>query len=280
VSSALLALAASVSWGVSDYLGGHFSRRLSPFAVLLVVDVVSVLPILPFALTHGTDDLTWKIAALGIAGAIAGGTGLLAFYRGMQIGAISIVAPITGLSATIPIVVGLATGDHPSHWQELGFALALVGVFLAAREQHPETGKVRIASGVGLALVALVCFGMYFVPIHAGSQEDAFWTLAIFRVAAAAFALAIVAATRPSLRMPRSWLWLLCLAGLLDLGGSVGFTLASRNGLLSVVSVLAALYPVTTVALAMLVSRERVARLQLGGAAVALGGVALIVGGG
>lgn len=279
MTSALLALAASVSWGVADYLGGHFSRRLSPFAVLLVVDVVAVLPILPFALTHGTDGITWKIAALGTAGAISGGIGLLAFYRGMQIGAISIVAPITGLSATIPIVVGLATGDHPSHWQELGFVLALVGVVLAAREHHPETGKVRIASGVGLALVALVCFGGYFVPIHAGSQEDAFWTLTLFRVAAAAFALAVVAMTRPSLRMPRSWLWLLCLAALLDLGGSVGYTLASRNGLLSVVSVLGALYPVTTVALAMVVSRERVAPAQLGGAAVALGGVALIVGG-
>jgi drug/metabolite transporter (DMT)-like permease len=279
VTSALLALGASVSWGVADYLGGHFSRRLSPFAVLLVVDVVAVLPILPFALTHGTDGITWKIAALGTAGAISGGIGLLAFYRGMQIGAISIVAPITGLSATIPIVVGLATGDHPSHWQELGFVLALVGVVLAAREHHPETGKVRIASGVGLALVALVCFGGYFVPIHAGSQEDAFWTLTLFRVAAAAFALAVVAMTRPSLRMPRSWLWLLCLAALLDLGGSVGYTLASRNGLLSVVSVLGALYPVTTVALAMVVSRERVAPAQLGGAAVALGGVALIVGG-
>jgi drug/metabolite transporter (DMT)-like permease len=79
--------------------------------------------------------------------------------------------------------------------------------------------------------------------------------------------------------MPRTWFWLLCLAALLDLGGSIGYTLASREGLLSVVSVLGALYPVTTVALAMLVSRERVAPLQLGGAAVALGGVALIVGG-
>ena len=65
--------------------------------------------------------------------------------------------------------------------------------------------------------------------------------------------------------MPRRWLWILCLAALLDLGGSVGYTLASREGLLSVVSVLAALYPVTTVALAMVVGRERIARVQLGG---------------
>ena len=124
----------------------------------------------------------------------------------MRIGAISIVAPITGLSATIPIVVGLATGDKPSTLQELGFGLALAGVFLAAREQHPETGKVQIASGVRIALVALVCFGLYFVPIHAASRHDAFWTLIMFRVGAAFFATIVVAAGRPSLRMPRSWL--------------------------------------------------------------------------
>jgi drug/metabolite transporter (DMT)-like permease len=276
---ALFALAASVCWGVSDYLGGHFSRRLNPLAVLLVVDVVAMLPVLPLALLHGRDGLTWRVAILAATGAVAGATGLLAFYRGMQIGAISIVAPITGLSATIPIVVGLATGDRPSRWQELGFALALAGVVLAARERHAGTGKVRIASGVGVALVALVCFGGFFVPIHAASQDDAFWALVTFRVAAAFFATAIVAAARPSLRMPRGWLGLLCLAALVDLGGSAGYALASRHGLLSVVSVLGALYPVTTVALAMVVGRERIARVQLAGAAIALGGVALIVSG-
>jgi drug/metabolite transporter (DMT)-like permease len=268
-----------VSWGISDFLGGFFARRLHPLTVLLVVDAGGLLPVLPFALTHGTDGLTRRIALLSAAGAVSGGIGLLAFYRGMRIGAISIVAPITGLSATIPIVVGLATGDRPSAWQELGFGLALAGVFLAAREHHPETGKLRIASGVGIALVALVCFGGYFVPIHAASQHSAFWSLITFRIAAAFFATLMVAAARPSLRMPRSWLAILCGAALLDLGGSLGYTLASRHGLLSVVSVLGALYPVTTVALAMIVSRERVARLQLAGAGAALCGVALIVAG-
>jgi drug/metabolite transporter (DMT)-like permease len=279
LSSALLALGASVSWGVADYLGGHFSRRLHPLAVLFVVDVVGMLPILPFVLVHDSAGMTKRVAVLAAAGAISGGIGLLAFYRGMRIGAISIVAPITGLSATIPIVVGLATGDSPSGWQELGFVLALVGVVLAAREHHPETGKVRVADGVGVALIALVCFGFYFVPIHAASQDDAFWALALFRIWAACFAVIVVGVRRPSLRMPAAWLGLLALAALLDFGGSLGYTLASRNGLLSVVSVLGALYPVTTVALAMIVGRERVARVQLAGAATALAGVAFIVGG-
>jgi drug/metabolite transporter (DMT)-like permease len=279
VTSALLALGASVSWGVADFLGGFFARRLHPLAVLLVVDIGGMLPVLPFALTRGTDGLTGTVALLSAAGAVSGGIGLLAFYRGMRIGAISIVAPITGLSATIPIVVGLATGDKPSAWQELGFALALAGVVLAAREHHPETGKLKVASGVGVALVALVCFGGYFVPIHAAAHRNAFWSLIAFRISAALFATLIVAARRPSLRMPPRWLALLCGAALLDLGGSLGYALASRHGLLSVVSVLGALYPVTTVALAMVVSRERIARLQLGGAFAALCGVALIVGG-
>jgi drug/metabolite transporter (DMT)-like permease len=279
LTSALLALAASVSWGVGDYLGGFFSRRFHPLAVLLVVDVGAAIPMLPLALARGTDGLSWRIVLLTAAAAVSGGVGLLAFYRGMRIGAISIVAPITGLSATIPIVVGLATGDHPSAWQELGFGLALAGVVLAARERSPETGKVRLASGVGVALVALVCFGGYFVPIHAAAQHNALWTLIMFRVSAAVFALLVVGVRRPSVRMPRKALALLCLAALLDLGGSLGYTLASRHGLLSVVSVLAALYPVTTVGLAMVVSRERIARLQLAGAFGALCGVALVVGG-
>lgn len=280
MSPALLALSASLSWGVADYLGGIYSRRLHPLAVLLVVDVAGFLPVVPFALLHDHESLTWKVALLASAGAVSGGTGLLAFYRGMSIGAIPIVAPITGLSPIIPITVGLATGDDPSRWQELGFALALLGTILAAREQHPETGRTRVASGVGLALVAMVCFGGYFVVIHAAAQDDSFWTLVVFRAAAALFAASVVLAVRPSLRMAGGTLAVLVCAALLDLGGSIGYTLASRHGELSIVAVLAALYPLTMVVLATVVGRERVARTQLAGGCAALAGVALVVGGG
>jgi drug/metabolite transporter (DMT)-like permease len=88
--------------------------------------------------------------------------------------------------------------------------------------------------------------------------------------------LAAVLAAGISLRPAAGSLPALAAIGLCDVGANVLFGLASTRGFLSVVSVLAALYPVVTVALAALVLHERVARTQRAGVAGALAGAALI----
>jgi drug/metabolite transporter (DMT)-like permease len=69
---------------------------------------------------------------------------------------------------------------------------------------------------------------------------------------------------------------LLALVGLFDTGATLLYAEASTRGLLSVVAVLASLYPVVILALARILLHERVARPQLAGVAVALCGVALV----
>ena len=64
--------------------------------------------------------------------------------------------------------------------------------------------------------------------------------------------------------------------GVGDTGATLLYAAATTRGLLSVVAVLASLYPVVIVVLARTVLSERVARPQLLGVAVALAGVALI----
>jgi drug/metabolite transporter (DMT)-like permease len=64
--------------------------------------------------------------------------------------------------------------------------------------------------------------------------------------------------------------------GILDTAGNTLFAAAASRGEVSVVSVLATLYPVTTVALAAIVLDERIDRLQLVGVVSALLGVVLI----
>jgi drug/metabolite transporter (DMT)-like permease len=56
----------------------------------------------------------------------------------------------------------------------------------------------------------------------------------------------------------------------------VSFAAASTRGLVSVVSVLASLYPVVVVLLARAVLKERISRLQEVGVVLVLAGVALI----
>jgi uncharacterized membrane protein len=109
---------------------------------------------------------------LAVPAAISGTLGLYAYYRGIAVGAISVVAPIAGVSAAIPVVFGIARGDHLSTLTAVGIACALVGVFFASRE--PRRGGSRLAAGVGLALLAAIGFGCYFPPMHVAGKAD-FW---------------------------------------------------------------------------------------------------------
>ena len=82
-----------------------------------------------------------------------------------------------------------------------------------------------------------------------------------------------------SLRPGRVHLPALVAVGLCDVGANVLFGLATTQRLLSIVSVLAALYPIVTVALAAILLHERIAPAQRVGVAGALAGAALITAG-
>jgi len=166
----------------------------------------------------------------------------------------------------------------------LGFALALLGIYLVARPggAAEADGAGGGREGLGLALLAGGGFGGYFVFMHAGAQGGTFWPL----TAARGTSLALVAAVTLGAALARGQPWaparaalpLVILSGLLDAGGNVFFVLASQSGRLDVASVLTSMYPVSTVLLAVLVLRERVSRPQGAGIAAVLGAIALIAG--
>src|SRR5688572_17046615 len=102
--AALLALASALAYGVGDFFGGLSARRLPSAAVVLrthAAGLVALVFLLPLA---GAATPAERDLALGAAGGIAGGTGVLLFYWLMARGAMSIVAPITAvLSAVVPV---------------------------------------------------------------------------------------------------------------------------------------------------------------------------------
>lgn len=275
----LLALGASLSWGLGDFLGGLRARRLPLLTVLVVSQAAGVASIALVVAVRGEGAPAGRHLAYAALAGLVGAVGLAALYRGLAVGAMSVVAPLAATAAVLPVVAGLARGERPSAAQGAGIALALVGVLLAARE--PSAGGTRsgVATGVGLALVAALCFGLLLVALDAASEGDALWaTLAMRATSFSLLALAALA-LRPSLALGERDLVALALVGVLDTAGNALFALASTKSLLSVASVLAQLYPVVTVLLARLVLSERIARLQGAGVVAALAGVALITAG-
>jgi drug/metabolite transporter (DMT)-like permease len=268
------ALGASLVWGLADFFGPLKGRTYGALRVLVYVQVGGLVVIAVIVAIRGKGPADWA-ALLAIPAAVSGTLGLYAYYRGIAVGAISIVAPIAGISAVVPVVVGIASGERPSAWQLLGIACSLVGVFLAAREPGGQAGS-RIAAGVGLALLAALGFGWYFPPMHAAGNADLWWASLFFRLTSTTVILTAVAFVRPSLRLPRPQVPILALIGIGDMVGNLLFAAASTSGLVSVTSVLASLYPIVTVILARALLGERVARSQEAGIGLTLAGVALI----
>jgi drug/metabolite transporter (DMT)-like permease len=272
-----LALGASLSWGLGDFLGGLKSRTLHVLTVLAVSQAAGFAAVLVWLAASGDAFPGWDSAALAAAAGAGGCIGLASLYRGMAVGAMAIVAPVSALSAAIPFTVGIASGERPGVLQVGGILLALAGVAVASRE--PVEQGARRAAGVGLALVAAAGFGAYFVFLDRAASESVPYAVATARGVSSLLAVAAALAVGVSLRPGVRQLPVLAAVGLCDVGANVLFGIATTHGFLSVVSVLSSLYPIVTVALAAVVLHERIAPTQRLGVAGALVGAAMITAG-
>jgi drug/metabolite transporter (DMT)-like permease len=275
VAAVLLALAASASWGVSDFLGGLKTRAVPVLTVLAVSQPAGLLLLGSIVLVrwqpppHGLPIL-WAVLA-GIGGAI----GIGALYQGLAVGSMGIVAPITSTSPLIPLTVGLARGERPSGVQLAGIAVALVGVAFAGWEPGAPGARRQLSAGAGLAILAAASFGSSQVALQSAAHDDPYWATFILRLASSTLVLLAVTQRRPG-RGPAGIWAVLIVIGLLDSGATELFAIATTKGLLSVVSVLAALYPVLVAILARAFLHERLTAVQRGGALAAVAGAAAI----
>jgi drug/metabolite transporter (DMT)-like permease len=269
----LLALSASLAWGVADFVGPWQGRTLGALRVMLWAQLGGIVLLAIVVAARGRGPHDWRVLWAVLA-ALSGTLGLYAYYRGMVTGTMSVVAPIAGASAIVPVVFGIATGDRPRPVQLAGIACAIVGVALASREQQEE-GR-RVAAGAGLALLAAIGFGFYFPPMHAAGAADPWWSSFVFRLTAGVIVLAAVTVRRPPVRLGGRPLAIVLGVGCGDTLGNLLFAASAGHGIVSLTSVLASLYPIVTVALAAIVIGERIARVQLAGVVLTLAGIGLI----
>ena len=276
-----LSLLAASCWGVADFIAGLKSRSISSVLVLLVQQAAGALLVVAVVLAVQERLPGREAALLSVAAGAAGAIALGAFYRGLAIGTMSVVAPISASGVTLPVAVGLATGDRPSSLQAVGLVLTVLGVILASREMHEDDTRAASRASIGLALVAAVGFGAFFTLSDGAADDSVLWLLVISRTTAVLLLLGVLAATRGAglELLPARTLGVLAFVGVLDLAATGLYALANTKGALSIVAVVGSLYPVLTVLLARVVLKERLRTVQSAGVAVAFLGVAAVVGG-
>lgn len=267
---------AAVLFGFADYMGGRASRvapalvvtlfgQFAALVALTVVAVVSGVPVAPLS------DWAW-----GGAAGIAGGTGLLAFYRAMGSGFMTVAAPISAvMTGAVPVIVGLLQGERPGAWALVGMPIALCAVVLVSDLFGPGHRRApRIV--VILAFVAGLVFGSLFVLLDRTSTTSGVWPVVAMRAASVPFLALVALASRARVSKVRSAPWLIAVGGVFDSLANAFFLFAARAGLMSVSAVIIALYPASTLALAVRLDREKIHRSQAVGLGVAVVGLLLL----
>ena len=276
MEAAVLALLGAVSWGTGDFFGGLASRRAHVLTVLVLSQAVGLVGVATWAVASGDAPPGLGDILPAVGAGVAGAAGLAALYRGMAIGAMGIVAPISAVSPVVPLGVDLVRGDSPAALQWAGIATALAGVVLLAREPGRRPGRVGLAAGVSLALVAALGFGQFIGGLDAASDGGAPFAVVVARASSSLVALCAVLVVSVPLRPPTSLLPAIAAVGLFDTTANVLVALATTHGSAGIVAVLSALYPLTTILLARAFLSEQLDRPRRIGGALALAGAALV----
>lgn len=276
----LLAVLSSLAYGAADFLGGLATKRGSTVFSAVVWSqatglavVLLVLPFFPRA-SPTFADLAW-----GAATGLAGGVGLAFLYRGLAVGMMSVVAPVTAVCAVIiPVGAGVAMGERPARIAVAGVALALVAIVLISQSGRVEEGK-DVRTGVPIAIASGIAIGIFLVCLERTGPAAGLWPLIPARIVSVSFIAACGLVARQTLLPQRSSWPIIVSGGALDMAANVFYLLAVRQGPLSIVATLTSLYPAGTILLARVVLGERLRLVQQAGVACAVLAIVLIVSG-
>lgn len=281
--TALIGVTGALVYGAADFLGGLAAKRISALRVTLIAALTGLAGLLLASLAVGGS---WSVEAiaLGAASGVSGALAVSLLYACLALGPMSVLSPITAVvSAVIPLLWGLARGERLAALAYVGLVLALVAVVLVA--VTPERGAAKAtAPGISMAVGAGLMIGVFLVLIDATPTNSGLIPLLANRAVnavlmSAAIAVLTLTARRRGAPAGAGWRPGLALAvgcGLLDTLANVLLLVGVRIGDLSIISVLAAMYPAGTILLAAVVLKERITPLQFVGLVLALTAAALL----
>jgi len=266
-------LVSAVTWGAGDFNGGIAVKRSNPYGVVIVAHAVSLFFLIALALLLGDPMPQFKDWILGGLAGICGGFGLALLYRALASGQMSVAAPVSALvAAALPVLIGFITEGLVGWLTIIGFAVALLAVWLVSGGMDV---KFNFAS-IWLPVLAGLSFGGFFVFIHYASSVSVLWPLVAVRIVSITSLFFYSLATRQQWVPARESLLPILMSSILDTAGNAFYVLSAQTGRMDVAAVLGSLYPGSTVVLAYFILKEKVSRVQMLGIALALTAIVLI----
>jgi drug/metabolite transporter (DMT)-like permease len=283
----LLGLFAAISWGTADFFAAKSSKALSPEIATLVVGAIGAVAFSLFYLfRQGSEPWVLEGVLFAAGAGIFMGAGLLAFYRGLDVGPVSIVSPVGSAYPLVTTIIALSVfGDKLSSSQLFGIVLIVVGIMSASGLFSARKSERRLTKGIMYGIFTFVLWGIAFVLLgeavsQIGWEKTTFVDIWFELVAIVIFVSRLK--SRQKFSFNRAGLKIiankyLLAAALTQVVGlvvfNIGLTLSASSAIITAIS---ATYPALTIFLALKHFNEKVTLVPMLGAAVTIIGVVIL----
>lgn len=270
-----LALVSSVAYGLTDFLGGLAARRVHIFLLGSLTQPLGLVVLLVIAPWTG-GVVTGEVWFWGLVAGIGGALAYVMLFRALAIGPMSVASPVSALVAVVlPVMAGVLFGERLPWIGWVGIAVGAVAVIMVSQvhEDAPHPVSLRVLL---LSIGAGVFISVFLVALERAPEDSGLWPLVVVRIVTSALLVGAALTSRVLSRPPRDVLWLGATSTLLDVAATAAFMLATREGLLTVVAVITALYPAATVIMARVMLKEHLQVLQRVGLGLAVVSVTVL----
>ena len=268
------AFLSSIFWGFGGFFAGQASRRGSLLPTLTLDIFFGLFLVVPLAFSIA-DTFTWRDFLIGGLAGLFGMSGAAFLYAGMKKAAYVTVIPVSGVAgALFPVLWGLVDGDSLSILQIAGILVGLISIALASGVSL-QTFKGPIA-GLRDGILAGLGFGGFYIVIENTSNDTEPWGAVASRLFPLLILIFILFLIKDKPKPSKEAFPFIVGSGLSNACASTCFLLAVNRGLLSVTSLLSALYPAITVVLAHFLIKEKMTRTQVFGVLAAIFSMASI----
>lgn len=270
----MFSLFAATAYGVGDFFGALATRRSHPIWVSFIghlfYTLIAFIGLTIFGGIWSSEAGVWGIAT-GASEAI----GFLVFYFALNLGNVSLVAPLVSvIYASVPIVWGLVTGAELNQIQMIGLVIGIIAVVALSGEKNDASNRQKgfIAPIILTSLISGIVWGFSTVALSYVPALSGMVPVLVAGLTALVLITITLAITRGNLvpQLTRTSvipaIWSGALFGLANL-----FIISAlRFGSLTLVGLLTALYPLATVVLARIVLKEKISSLRWVGIGLAL----------
>ena len=276
-------LIAALGWGVADFWGAVTGRRIGSLWTVVIAQTFTALAATVLVVASG-DSVRPVATLLGVLflNAVFSAAAYVTHYHALELGPVSVVSPIGATYALVGVVIAIVVlGERPSAVTLVGGVITILGVMLTSTDLRKlRAGTHGMPPGLPWAVASAIGFGvgaffLAYLSRHLGWVVG-LWASRCAQLAGIA-AVALVQRRDLGARLPaRAGIVAALGVGVADLVGVIGYSYGASVGLVTIVLVASAVFPLIAVSLSVIYLGERPVMNQYVGVVLVAGGLVVL----